>query len=117
MKLAIPLATVFAAVLASATPTNPPAPSNYDTAYVTFLGATNDVNDRYKVAVPTDGTVVYISNRLSVSYMSSYAGPDVKCTARGIDGSKTVTKGSQVCDFGPHIADASSMSLMLWIDV
>ena len=115
MKFSITVVAALLGALASAAPTEP---EGVDTVHLVFRGATNDVHDKYEVWVPTDGSPVYPYNPLSVSYMESYAGSDkIKCVAHGIDGSTTITVGTQVCIDLPDAAVSFYMCSLLRLAV
>jgi len=66
-------------------------------AFITFEGATPEAY--FTQSVPTDGSVFYISNPLSISHINSQGG--ATCVFNGIDGSVTEVVGAETVDVGP----------------
>jgi len=66
-------------------------------AQITFEGATPEAY--FTQSVPTDGSVFYITNPLSISHINSQGG--ATCVFNGIDGSVTEVVGAQTVDVGP----------------
>ncbi|KAJ5093659.1 hypothetical protein N7456_009520 [Penicillium angulare] len=64
---------------------------------ITFIGA---ADAQFSQSFPADGSVVSISNSLSISHVSSADG-NVQCTFNGIDNSVTTTDGAGTVDVGP----------------
>ncbi|CAG7938914.1 unnamed protein product [Penicillium salamii] len=84
--------SVFAvAAIASAIPVK------RDNVDITFIGA---ADAQFTWSFPTDGSVVSISNPLSISHISSSV-DGVQCTFDGIDDSVTTVTGAQTVDVGP----------------
>ncbi|KAJ5698532.1 hypothetical protein N7462_000537 [Penicillium macrosclerotiorum] len=67
------------------------------TVDITFIGA---ADAQFTQAFPTDGSVVAISNVLSISHISS-ATDGVGCTFNGVDHSVTTVNGATTVDVGP----------------
>ncbi|KAL2012066.1 hypothetical protein VTN00DRAFT_4784 [Thermoascus crustaceus] len=65
-------------------------------AHITFIGA---AGASFSQDFPTDGSVVPITNPLSISHIASKGG--ATCTFYGIDGSVTTVVGAETVDVGP----------------
>ncbi|KAI4162896.1 MAG: hypothetical protein LQ342_003407 [Letrouitia transgressa] len=91
--LAIPTALLLAVSSVSAAPA---IETRQFAAQITFYGA---ADAKYSLSIPADGSVVRITNPLSVSKISSLGG--ATCSFKGIDGSNTVVVGAQTVDVGP----------------
>ncbi|MCJ1243526.1 hypothetical protein MMC30_000723 [Trapelia coarctata] len=87
--------TLIAAALVHAAPVEVEA--RQFAAQITFQGATPEA--QFTQSFPGDGTVVQITNPLSISHISSLGG--ATCAFYGIDGSHTILVGAQTVDVGP----------------
>ncbi|KAJ5287332.1 hypothetical protein N7478_003018 [Penicillium angulare] len=81
---------------------------------ITFIGA---ADAQFSQSFPTDGSMVSISNVLSISHVSSADG-NVQCTFNGIDSSVTTINGAETVDVGPpqtqisgscHLSDSTPL--------
>ncbi|OJJ03489.1 hypothetical protein ASPVEDRAFT_30003 [Aspergillus versicolor CBS 583.65] len=68
-----------------------------NTAQITFTGA---ADAQFTQDFPADGSIVKITNPLSISHISSNS-PDIACTFNGIDHSATTVIGVATVDVGP----------------
>ncbi|KAJ5645266.1 hypothetical protein N7507_011277 [Penicillium longicatenatum] len=84
-------------LLALATASNGSSVKRTNEVEITFLGA---ANAQFTQNFPVDGSIVSISNVLSISHVSS-ADANIQCTFHGIDNSVTTVSGAQLVDVGP----------------
>ncbi|OQE19924.1 hypothetical protein PENSTE_c014G09114 [Penicillium steckii] len=101
----------LSAALATSASANPMKRSTNvpDYADITFVAADNSFSQSF----PTDGSVVDISNVLSVSSISSSTN-GITCTFNGVDGSVTSVSGAQSADVGPPQTQVSGHCSKLW---
>ncbi|KAL2798470.1 hypothetical protein BJX66DRAFT_295758 [Aspergillus keveii] len=89
LALATPLIALFPGALSLAIRQN--------TAQITFIGA---ADAQFTQDFPTDGSIVQITNPLSISHIASTV-PGIACTFTGVDHGTTTVTGVQTVDVGP----------------
>jgi hypothetical protein len=68
-----------------------------NTAQITFIGAGDA---QFTQDFPTDGSIVQITNPLSISHIASSV-PGIACTFTGVDHGTTTVTGAETVDVGP----------------
>ncbi|KAL2864301.1 uncharacterized protein BJX67DRAFT_361722 [Aspergillus lucknowensis] len=68
-----------------------------NTAQITFIGAGDA---QFTQGFPTDGSIVQITNPLSISHIASNS-PGITCTFTGVDHGTTTVTGAATADVGP----------------
>ncbi|KAJ5601105.1 hypothetical protein N7510_010639 [Penicillium lagena] len=89
--------TVFTPLIALATTTNGGPVKRTQEVEITFIGA---ANAQFSQSFPADGSIITISNVLSISHISSDTA-GVQCAFNGIDHSVTAVNGAETVDVGP----------------
>jgi len=100
--------TAILALMATLTQAAPVVDRSSFEAQITFIGA---AGAQFSLSVPTDSSIFYIYNPLSISHISSEGG--ATCSFEGIDGSHTIVVGAETVDVGPPQTQVSGSCLAL----